>query len=73
MIREVMRLSNKTILTLEINNNTVIPPLFTEFIHIESRKFPHFLDRKWNHERFDNDAAKNFKKEEDGGNRDPLD
>lgn len=45
-------------------------------MHIRSRRFPHFLDRKWDHERYE--AAKDDEDEHnaaivDGKERDPLD
>lgn len=73
MIKEVMRLAGKTVMTLEIQNNTLIPTIFNEFLHISSRKFPRFLNKKWNHERYDNAVVKDFDKTQDGGDRDPLD
>ena len=49
---ELLRLSDKNCLYFEVNHNTIIPTIFHEFVHIRSRRFPHFLDRKWDHERF---------------------
>jgi hypothetical protein len=56
MMKELLRLSDKTCLYFEIQTKTVIPTIFHELVHIRSRRFPHFLDKKWDHERFD--AAK---------------
>lgn len=76
LIKELLRLSDKTALYFEIQTKTVIPTIFHELVHIRSRRFPHFLDRKWDHERFD--PAKDDEQEEsvipvDGKERDPLD
>jgi hypothetical protein len=53
MLKELLRLSGKTCLYFEILNKTVIPTIFQELVHIRSRRFPHLLERKWDHERFD--------------------
>jgi len=53
MLKELLRLSGKTCLYFEIQSVTVIPTIFSELVHIRSRRFPHFLDRKWDHERYD--------------------
>jgi hypothetical protein len=50
-------------------------------VHIRARRFPHFLDRKWDHERYDAkkkdesalDEDENEQAMIDGGERDPLD
>ena len=55
MMKELLRLSNKTALYFEITPSTIIPTIFHELVHIRSRRFPHFLDRKWDHERYDPD------------------
>ena len=76
-LKEVLRLSGKTCLYFECDHNTVIPTIFHELIHVRSRRFPHFLDRKWDHERWDNktastdedDAEKDFKVPVDGAER----
>ena len=77
LLKELLRLSGKTCLYFEIENKTVIPTVFHELVHVRSRRFPHFLDRKWDHERYD----KQKKEEEDedshiaidGCDRDHLD
>jgi len=76
MLKELLRLSNKTALYFEITRATVIPTIFHELVHIRSRRFPHFLDRKWDHER--HDPAGDDEREDsiipvDGKERDPLD
>ena len=43
MLKELLRLSDKTALYFEINVKTVIPTIFHELVHIRSRSFPHFL------------------------------
>ena len=53
MLKELLRLSGKTCLYFEILEQTVIPTVFHELAHIRSRRFPHFLERKWDHERFE--------------------
>ena len=46
-------------------------------MHIRSRRFPHFLDRKWDHERYDPQKDEEGNEESvipvDGKDRDPLD
>lgn len=80
MLKELLRLSNKTCLYFEIHDRTVIPTIFNELVHIRARRFPHFLDRKWDHERYDSRRDKNqFEQYEeqvspiDGDARDHLD
>lgn len=53
MLKELLRLSGKTCLFFEVMDSTVIPTIFNELVHIRSRRFPHLLDRKWDHERYD--------------------
>lgn len=66
----------------EVKDRTVIPTIFHQFVHIRARRFPHYLDRKWDHERYDPKKKEQFDMEEeygdgeaqmDGGDRDPLD
>lgn len=52
ILKELLRLTQKTCLYFEVKMDTIIPTIFTEFVHIRTRRFPHFLDRKWDHERF---------------------
>jgi hypothetical protein len=52
ILKELMRLSANTCLYFEIHDKTVIPTIFHELVHVRSRRFPHFLDRKWDHERY---------------------
>ena len=78
ILKELLRLSANTCMYFEIHNKTVIPTIFHELIHVRSRRFPHFLDRKWDHERYvpedlpiEDDKEKTIKP--DGHDRDPLD
>jgi len=77
MLKELLRLSGKTCLYFEIMEKTVIPTVFHELVHIRSRRFPHFLERKWDHERFDPRSKIEEDHENayvaDGAERDPLD
>jgi len=77
MLKELLRLAGKTCLYFEIMDKTVIPTIFQELIHIRSRRFPHFLERKWDHERHDPkiDLGEDFDANipVDGADRDPLD
>lgn len=50
-LKEVLRLTAKTCLYFEISDRTVLPTIFHELINVRSRRFPHFLKWKWNHER----------------------
>ena len=56
----------------------MIPNIFHEMIHVRSRRFPHFLDRKWDHERYTADDGHEGEDKEraikaDGYDRDPKD
>ena len=76
ILKELMRLSANTCLYFEIHDRTVIPNIFYELIHVRSRRFPHFLDRKWDHERYVPEEEQNEEKDKlkiDGHDRDPLD
>ena len=59
----------------EIHDRTVIPTLFYELVHVRSRRFPHFLDQKWDHERYIPDDSNNEEEKHqiNGKDRDPLD
>lgn len=78
LLKEVLRLSAKSCMYFEVQRKTVIPTIFNELIHVRSRRFPHFLDRKWDHERWDNksestsiedEGDKDFKVPVDGADR----
>ena len=82
LLKELLRLAGKTSLYFEVAQGTVVPTIFQELIHIRSRRFPHFLDKKWDHERYnppvEMDNGDESTKEShvgtmDGANRDPLD
>ena len=57
LLKELLRLSGKTCLYFEVKDRTVIPTVFQDLVHIRARRFPHFLERKWDHERYE--AMKN--------------
>lgn len=48
ILREIMRLANKTCLYFEVHNRTLLPDIFNEFTPLRMRVFPHFLKKKWN-------------------------
>jgi hypothetical protein len=78
MLKELLRLTQKTCLYFEVNTATIIPTIFHELVHIRSRRFPHFLEKKWDHERFISEDTKKKQEEDiknkvDGCRRDPLD
>ena len=73
IIKEALRLTGKVSIYFEIHDRTIIPPIFHEMVHVRSRRFPHFLKRNWDHERFDHAEFVDFNKEEDGGKLDPID
>jgi hypothetical protein len=52
ILKELLRLTQKTCLYFEINDGTIIPSVFHDLVHIRARRFPHFLEKKWDHERF---------------------
>ena len=69
-----MRLTNKTCFFFETYKKTILPPIFFEMSLVRPRKFPHFLERKWDHQRDPEWEEKigNFKHGQDGV-RDPFD
>jgi hypothetical protein len=78
MMKELLRLTQKTCLYFEVQTDTIIPTIFHELVHIRTRRFPHFLDRKWDHERFVSEDQKKKQEEDiknkvDNCQRDPLD
>jgi len=73
VLREALRLTAASAFYMELNEQSAIPALVPQLIHVKSRRFPHFLKRKWNHERFDPKEVQEFSKEQDGGGRDPVD
>ena len=48
VLKEIMRLTNKTCLYFEVHNRTLLPDIFHEFTPLRMRIFPHFLKKKWN-------------------------
>ena len=50
ILTDILRLMSKTCLYMEVKEDTVIPPLFHDLLHVPSRRFPHFLKRPWDHE-----------------------
>lgn len=78
LLKEVLRLSGKSCMYFEVQKNTIIPTIFHELVHVRSRRFPHFLDKKWDHERWegttqstsgDDEGDKDFKAPVDGDDR----
>lgn len=51
IIKDILRLMNKTCMYFEINDMTVIPTVFHELFYARVRKFPHFLNKPWDHEK----------------------
>jgi hypothetical protein len=51
MLREILRLSDKKSLFFEVNRKTILPDVFSDLVSVRRRKFPHFLERKWNLEK----------------------
>lgn len=73
-LKEILRLTAKTCNYFEISNHTVIPQIFSELISVRTRRFPHFLKRKWDHERNVYVNTEEVNKEDmDGEDRDYLD
>lgn len=76
VLKELLRLSANTCMYFEIHDTTVIPTIFHELIHVRSRRFPHFLDKKWDHERYITEDVQGEEEKTimaDGHDRDPLD
>jgi len=73
VLREALRLTAASAFYMELSESTAIPSLVNELIFVKSRRFPHFLVKKWNHERFDSKEVTDFSKDQDGGDRDPVD
>ena len=47
ILKEILRLTNKTVLYFETHEKTLLPDIFHELNLVRSRTFPHFLERKW--------------------------
>lgn len=73
ILKELMRLTAKTCIYFEIHDRTVIPTIFNELVHVRSRRFPHFLKKKWDHERAAIEEEEENKDDMDGNDRDYLD
>ena len=78
ILKELLRLTQKTCLYFEVNPSTILPATFHDLVHVRTRRFPHLLDRKWDHERFESEDTIKKKEEDirnkvDGANRDALD
>ncbi len=50
ILKEILRLSNKTTLFYETHNRSLLPDIFSELYLVRARSFPHFLKRKWDFE-----------------------
>jgi hypothetical protein len=50
ILTDILRLMAKSCLYMEVRDDTVIPPLFHDLVHVPSRRFPHFLKKPWDHE-----------------------
>lgn len=72
ILKDILRLMDKTCLYFEINDFTVIPDVFKELLYVRSRRFPHFLVKKWDHERHITHETDGIKIQ-DGAERDYLD
>lgn len=55
IIKDILRLMNKTCMYFEIYDMTIIPSVFHELFYARVRKFPHFLDKLWDHEKAPDD------------------
>jgi hypothetical protein len=74
ILKELMRLSANTCMYFEIHDKTIIPTIFHELVHVRSRRFPHFLDKKWDHERYVQPGVQQIDSGHvDGKERDPQD
>ena len=51
ILKDILRLMNKTCLYFEIHDMTVMPDIFNHLIYTRSRRFPHFLEKPWDHEK----------------------
>lgn len=46
-MKEILRLSNKTTIFYETDKFALLPDIFNYLHIVRSRRFPKFLDRKW--------------------------
>ena len=74
VLKEILRLTNKTTLYFETHERTLLPEIFNELNLVRARTFPHFLERKWD---FQHDAEylekMGDKTDMQDGNRDAFD
>lgn len=47
ILKEILRLTNKTCLYFETHEKTLLPDIFQELHMVRARVFPHLLKRKW--------------------------
>lgn len=74
ILKEILRLTNKTCLFFEINQNTLLPDIFNELVFVRARTFPHFLKRKWDFEHDEEQVERSGDKTEiQDGERDAFD
>ncbi|EAR95092.1 hypothetical protein TTHERM_00641200 (macronuclear) [Tetrahymena thermophila SB210] len=50
ILKEILRLMNKTCMYFEVQEKTLLPDVFNELVFVRARQFPHFLKRKWDFE-----------------------
>jgi len=50
ILKEILRLSNKTTIFFETHERSLLPDIFNEFYLVRARTFPSFLKRKWDFE-----------------------
>ena len=50
VLKEIMRLMDKTCLYFEVHKRSVLPDIFNEFVFVRARHFPHFIKKKWDWE-----------------------
>eukprot|EP00825_Cyclidium_porcatum_P049233 TRINITY_DN8458_c0_g1_i5.p1 TRINITY_DN8458_c0_g1~~TRINITY_DN8458_c0_g1_i5.p1 ORF type:complete len:1147 (-),score=224.03 TRINITY_DN8458_c0_g1_i5:329-3769(-) len=74
ILKEILRLTNKTCLYFEVNQNTLLPDIFNELVFVRARTFPHFLKRKWDFEHDEEQVERQGDKTEiQDGERDAFD
>lgn len=59
MLRELLRLTDKKALYFETYDRTVLPDLFQDLVLVRNRRFPHFLERKFDVEKDEEELEKN--------------
>lgn len=73
IIKEIARLMDKTNVFFEVHNRTYLPDIFSEFVFVRARSFPHFLKRKWDFELEPEEAERRGRQEGIDAERDPFD